>query len=490
MNRRKLLLLILAALVCAALLVRALLLSSPKTPIALVHVVDATGKPVEGAIILPEGLRTKVGPYSSGWYKWSKEFSKVPNNAVATDRDGVARIPYPTYVFERIETGVIIPSVNHPDYVPDRPELVVNTAPPAGAPLRAWIDYYWSKIRRKSSIAITDTVVLKKGAILKISLRPDSKASIGPLFAQISEANTADTSFWIRPEPGVLMTRRLAASDQMIRAFQFSADGAAWFSDTLNIKAVSGQTTNIVVDLKPGVSVHGQLDNTVPRPVRNGRVVAHIWPAGSRPKDSPPEWHAWTTNREDGSFEFTNLPPGDLEIIALCQGFVSTNRPVAPQFRHPQKHLLGTNDLSITVGMEPTARLEVLVTDDKGNPLKDAIVMTWPNVHYGDWGAVVLMSDLYNTSDFFLNPAKIRASWHEPVVDLSATTESSGLAVLSNLPGDVRELTVKHAQFDIPAMTGWGGGKHRQRAVTLTLGITNHITVKLEPHDHSLIAHY
>ena len=37
--------------------------------------------------------------------------------------------------------------------------------------------------------------------------------------------------------------------------------------------------------------------------------------------------------------------------------------------------------LDITIGMEPTARLEVRVTDNQGKPpVKGALVSTWPNV--------------------------------------------------------------------------------------------------------------
>src|SRR6185503_5697530 len=103
-----------------------------------------------------------------------------------------------------------------------------------------------------------------------------------------------------------------------------------------------------------------------------------------QPKDEPPQWHAWTTVKEDGTFAIDNLPAGDLEILALCGGFVSTNGPGKSGFRYPQKHLLSTNDLEITIGMEPTARLEVTVHDEKGRPLKDVQVQTWPNARYGE----------------------------------------------------------------------------------------------------------
>src|SRR5262245_672696 len=85
-------------------------------PVALLRVVDATGKPIAGAIVRPEGMRTKPGPYSGGWYSWQPREMGVPNDPVTTDADGRARLPYPKYVFERIETGTICLSIEHPDF--------------------------------------------------------------------------------------------------------------------------------------------------------------------------------------------------------------------------------------------------------------------------------------------------------------------------------------------------------------------------------------
>src|SRR5437762_2879800 len=97
-----------------------LIATAPRHPVALIRVVDVAGKPIAGAVVLPEGFRTKPGPYESGWYSWRPEVHGLSNSPATTDRDGYARVPYPKYVFERIETGKLCLSVNHPDYVPDR----------------------------------------------------------------------------------------------------------------------------------------------------------------------------------------------------------------------------------------------------------------------------------------------------------------------------------------------------------------------------------
>jgi hypothetical protein len=159
--------------------------------------------------------------------------------------------------------------------------------------------------------------------------------------------------------------------------------------------------------------------------------------------------------------------------------------------RYPQKHLLETNDIAITIGMEPTARLEVQVTDDKGNPVKDARVSTWPNVRYGEWSATILTSDCYHIADRLQEgPISKSMPWWQPVPDFEGTSDSSGLAVIPNLPMNVAEFSLEHSRFALPAVVTTGGEKRRQASVTLIPGQTNRVSVRLEPRDESPIAHY
>lgn len=462
----------------------------PMHPVAYVRVLDEAGVPVAGAVVFPEGLRTKPGPYVSGWYGWRTETNGgVPNSPVTTDEEGYARVPYPKYVFERIETGTLCLSVNHPDFVPDQPERIVATAPPAGAPWQIRANALLNQIRRKSLIARPDPIVLKKGAVLVVRVRNAAERG-SRVFAQVSGVAAHITNFWIHAEPGVIVTRRLAAGPRTVRAVQVDSDGLAWFSDAESFTAVAGQTNEVPVDLKRGATVSGQLDSTVPRPVKNGRVVAHVWPQGCRPQDSPPQWHAWAALSEDGTFSIRGLPEGDLEIVALCEGFVSTNGPGQFQTRYPQKHLLGTNDLAITIGMEPTARLEVQVADDKGKPLKDVRVVTWPNVRYGEWSSVILMNDCYNSKDRLLSEPAVRSPWGAEVQDFQGMSDSSGLAVLRNIPATVNGLSVDHPRFSLPAVGTARDGKSRVTRFTLTPGQTNRLFIQLELTEQTPIAHY
>src|SRR5512133_202972 len=100
MNRRHLVFItaagcgLLVILFCMALLV-------PSHPIALIKVLDMAGKPVAGAVVQADGLRPKAG--HSGHYTWMSERLGVRNDPVVTDKEGLAAIPYPKYITERIE---------------------------------------------------------------------------------------------------------------------------------------------------------------------------------------------------------------------------------------------------------------------------------------------------------------------------------------------------------------------------------------------------
>ena len=117
-------------------------------------------------------------------------------------------------------------------------------------------------------------------------------------------------------------------------------------------------------------------------------------------------------------------------------------------------------------------------------------MFTWPNVRYGEWSATILADDCYNTSMGSFKPAALSVGRFRSVPDFQGTSDSSGLAVVPNLPADVKEFTVEHPQFALPAIPTAGGDKRRQANVTLLPGQTNRVSVRLEPRDQSPIAHF
>jgi len=455
-----------------------------KEPVALLRVVDASGKPVAGASLKPEGLRTKPGPYQGGGYGWP--FREVTNAVVLTDTQGYARIPYPQFVFEKIETGVVIVTVDHPDYVPAQSECVVTDKLPAGAPWREKLADLRTRLLRRALLARTAPIVVQKGSILRITGR--SARGPGRLLAQVSGVNDGLSNFWATVSPDVLVTRRLGVGLHTVRAVQLNPGGDLEFSDVVTVLAVAGQTNELFLDLKPALAVRGRVDASVPRPVIEGRVIAQVWPLGHQARTSPPLWHTWAPLQNDGSFTMTNLPPGDLEVVAVCEGHVSTNGPGQfPSMHYPQRHVLATNDLEILIGMEPTGAVEMKVLDDQGRALSNAVVEAWPNVRYGEWSATILGEDCYHTADAFRTMPP--NWWLSRVTRYRGTTDAAGLVVVRHLTPEVKIMSVEHPKFVLPAVNAMNG-RSRQAAVTVTPAATNRISVTLEPAGQAPIRHY
>jgi hypothetical protein len=455
-------------------------LQKPPTPTAVLRVVDAAGQPVRGATIKREGLRTKPGAYRSGWYGWGPE-QHVPNPPVVTDANGEAKIDYPKYVFEKVETGVVCLAVEHPDFVSQRPERDVDTSLPENARMRDRVADVFKRITRNQPlIAKPQPIVLEKGGMLKITVPPEFRvAADAPLWGQVSKWNY-DTSFWIHPGPGMLATRRLAEGTQAVRVAQFDAKGTGWFSEVTKVFSKAGQTVELTLQMKRGVAVRGKLDEKARRPIVNGRVIVEVFPPGFVGQDDPPHWHSWTAIRPDGSFEFPSLPAGEVEIAAICQGFISTNGPGKYKMHYPQKHVLGTNDLEIVIGMEPTASIEVQVIDQKDQPVANANVAAWPNLRWREWAAVLFGMDLYDTSEWMRGDSHPRDRNKPKFHDFEATTDARGVAIVPNLPLDVTELAVFHDRFQLPAVDA-GGNEERAARVELRAGVTNHLKVVVEP---------
>jgi hypothetical protein len=443
-------------------------------------VVDSAGQPIRGATIKREGLRTKPGAYRSGWYGWDAK-QHVTNPPVMTDVNGEATIEYPKYVFEKVETGVVCLGVEHPDFVSQRPERDVDKSLPENASVKARIADMFNRVANKQSlIAKPDPIILQKGGILRITVPPEYRVTPdAPLWGQVSQGNY-DTSFWVHTEPGLLATRRLAEGTQAVRVAQFDARGAAWFSEVTNVVSKKGEVVELALALKNGVAVRGKLDATVPRPIVNGRAIAEVFPAGFAAENDPPLWHSWTAIRPDGSFEFISFPSGQLEIAAICQGFISTNGPGKYKMHYPQKHVLGTNDLEIVIGMEPTARLEVQVADQNGRPVSNATVMAWPNLRWREWGAVLFGMDLYDTGEWIQGLRRPRDGKMPKFRDFEGTTDERGVAIVPNLPLDVTELAVQHDRFQLPAVD-MGGNEERSARITLRAGVTNYLKAVVEP---------
>lgn len=462
------------------------------TPMAFIRVVDANGRPVAGAIITPDGLRPKKG---GGHYWWGGEIERegVKAMAVTTDTAGYAKVAYPFYVHEKLETGEISFAVDHPDFCADRPFRTVAASPPANASLKEKFQYLGLRLIRRVR-ARPDPVVLQRGGIIKVRAHVGAKENVVPnVQADISNLWPAGTNFW-QHSGATLWTKKATAGETFLRAVHCPTNGPAMFSDVVTFNATAGATNEFDLELKPGVRLSGRLDQTVARPVRNGRVCINVYVTGKDGSSVAPQWSGWRPLHADGTFVFESLPPGDLEIVGLCDGHISSNgagRPgVGTGQRIPQSFPLTGREQRITLVMELTAACEIAVLDEAGQPLAGARAGFWPNVLWGGNGSSVFADNLYNSEDYFRKSETPDSKGIREMTkdDFHATSGTNGVALVRNLPSGNQDYSLSHTSYDMP-LNRTAGSASRSASVTLSAGTINRVVVRMRKKGSETLTH-
>jgi hypothetical protein len=401
MRRARVIILACAVVVTGALLMLVFSLSSP-TPVALLKIVDAKGKGVSGAVIKPDGLRVKN---DGSHFRWGDDKEPKPLE-VTTDRNGYGRVPYPRYTVERLETSEISFGVEHPDFCQARPFAVVDPAPPRNARLKERAKYWWSRIVARQVTARPPPVILKRGAVVKVSLLLDGNdAQITNVQPQLNSMLGPGKNFWTRVGDNQFISKRVEPGTNLLRMIGLAAGGGVHFSEGVVFNAVSEQTIEFRLTLAPGVSVAGRLDDSVPRPVTNGRAQIQVYAPNRSASPEPLDWRAWSPIAADGTFTFESLPRGDLDVIAICDGYVSKNDPNnqrAGSARTTQPFSLMNAKTEMVVLMEPAATCEITVLNDMGQPIEGAEIAFWPNVLWRD-GSTIFGKYLINSADLYRN---------------------------------------------------------------------------------------
>jgi hypothetical protein len=247
--------------------------------------------------------------------------------------------------------------------------------------------------------------------------------------------------------------------------------------------------------MKPGIRLEGRIDDLVPRPVKNGRVLIGVrskeFPAWLVPEDAGDLfkkygyfyfWKSYRPIAEDGTFVFESIPPGEVDVIVHGDGFVSKsigkvqNRINSklvdgPVIGIPQPFALQAPVTKIEVVTEPTATLELTAKTRWGKPVEGATVDLNPNIlRMGG-----IFGDMRQSSE-----EPFRAMAPLPDVPYSAITDKNGVAVIRNVPAIDRGMEVYHPQFQVPLQEpkGW---RDRHIRMTFSPGTTNKFELTLEP---------
>lgn len=429
---------------------------------AQVTVLDEAGKPVAGATVTPDGLHPR--PPGSGHYRWDNDRFGSPV-AAKTNAAGVATVSYPRFTVERISTGSISFRVEHPDYVGVRP-IYYPVIEKAGQP---------------------KPVVLQRGVMVRVSGHFPGSPDHVPIYPQAATPLfgwTPSPADWKEVGAETRETRRMPSGRTYLRLAHMGRDGAIYLSDTTLLQAAAGETYTLDLELKPPAQFVGRLDDSVPRPVKNGHISAHVYSASPDEDAKCVTWEDSSRVAEDGTFSFAALPVGTVEITAMCEGFVSSSPPRPGGFAvvsYPQPFgLTGGETTHAEVKMEAAAVCEVTLTDAAGKPLSGVEVGFSPNVRLTPSFSTRFCSEGISSST-------ILAHWRDkgtppPFVErknqFAATSDARGVAVIRNLPARGQSaLGVLSDQYELPTRTKLNG----ETRVDLAPGKTQTVRLRLVP---------
>lgn len=437
-----------------------------------VQVINPEGEPVKGAVLQLWSMRDDRGSYRWSEEKWG------PKQSVTTNADGVAAVLYPRYLKELCRTEQLTFEVRHPDYCPETKAYVA--------------------VGKKSR-----PIVLRRGVTLEVTaFATDADERLNRIYGSLSDGSYRD---WKEVTADRLISMPIPPERKWLRVVHVTENDELSFSRPIRwFDSAIGGRARLHVQVHPGTRVVGRLDDSVPRPVINGRVIAGVidgLASDDAPETAPRkelEWTEFADIEADGTFIFASLPRGDrVEIIANCDGFVSqTPFPDTRVQGHqingaghrrvpsPQLFELVGERIAPVVLMEPTATCDVKVVDETDTPVEGARVVFYPCRVYS--GGIQVLGAGYSTSGFVKarldDPDVDPRKFWTPAPDYSAVTGADGIAVVNNLPRSDHQssLFIEHPDYELPIRRSGSRWEIRIATVTLRSGETTNVTLQVQ----------
>lgn len=414
-----------------------------------VSVIDEDGKPVAGAEFKPAGLRSVIE--SGSWYGWEPPEKYA---SVRTDAQGIARLFFPAFTTEDVETKTVTGSLSHPDFCNDEVEIEVAAPKP---------------------------IVMQRGALITIAAADGSAPNL-KICADLNAAKYLGWTVDWKPSADFRsVTGRLPAGEYAIRAVGFTDGGSIVFSRPRELNVETGRDQSMAFEMTAEPPIRGALSPNVPRPVSGGRVVVNISTPVHESDDLHCEWRTWGTIAADGSFSLENCPNGDVQLIALCNGFVSKdpNGPQTDLTTDPQIFQDKDRD-RIEVAMEKSGDAEITVLTPDGAPISGAKVSFWPNQYLGI--GTSLFGAGYDTGEDFRWSRIERKRGQAPSLDTplwSATTNEQGQADVRGFPQGNISFSVDTPGYQLPILQKTGTAR-RDASVAIRPGVSTSQTVRME----------
>ncbi len=403
-----------------------------------VRVVDNENSPVAGVTVRTRGLWMKVG--RGARFEWTPERHGPPSTAL-TDSYGVASLVYPKWTADRLATGLVECSFDHPAFVQLRAAVRV--------------DYDAAQIRLQPGVRLAVTAT-----------RGESDNRIKQHLYGLLCGHRYETE-WKLFSNGTLVSRTVAPKRDRLRVVHLPTDGLPLWSDLLNPDRADIGTRVMLRDvpLTPGMRLTGQLSGRVPRPISNGYVaIVATQHTGMRDSQRSMQWRDWKPIDASGSFEFPSLPrEGFVQLFAFCDGWNSASpspedleKVGLAEFRadlqrpqwYPQVFRLHKGERSCEIPMNMTAECRVRLVAADGTAVSNATVtadpqQTWISGETEPAGSGFSMARLMRlpvVQQALVQNDPGHAQWADAAVRISSQqkyqqkTDDDGRAVIVDLP--------------------------------------------------------
>ncbi|QDT45071.1 Methicillin resistance mecR1 protein [Gimesia alba] len=263
---------------------------------------------------------------------------------------------------------------------------------------------------------------------------------------------------------GYFTSPMVSRDRRWMRVVDGSGDGPILFSDLIDVTKPEQVTQEgaIVATLRPGIRLEGRLDESVPRPIKNGCVELYI-NEGETHRIGGWSWQDTAFVQEDGTFVFESLPAGGhVQLFALVDGYQSIRRSEetlaeylrlqnagdvsllealskAPNAFRPQLFPLPKRQAKTEIVLPCTrsAALDVTVFYPTGSPIRGA------DVKFNPSGLFLGGKEFFPTHEVMAKASLVRHpdptqvqrlhDWANSTF-LEAKTDFNGVAQVRNLP--------------------------------------------------------
>ncbi|MCA9015261.1 MAG: hypothetical protein KDA77_07995, partial [Planctomycetaceae bacterium] len=358
------------------------------------------------------------------------------------------------------------------------------------------------------------TLILKPGRIIRVKAVDTKGRLLNDAYPLLEESNHFGREF--KRDKGLVgyfTSPVVGLERRWMRVVDGSGEGPILFSDLIDVTNPEQVTQDgaILATLYAGIRLEGRLDDSVPRPIKNGCVELYINEGEKHRIGGGWVWQDTALVQEDGTFVFDSLPAGGhVQLFALVDGYQSTRPSAEALTAYLQDEDAGAATLLTNVlerqdafwpqlfplprGLYKTevelpctlsTSLDLKLLDPAGRPISEASVNFNPNGLFISGELFIPTTEVLTQASLVRHKDPVQAKrLHEwaNATFLNVESDEKGIAHVRNLPTHGRQtFQVTAPGFMLPAYPSISmPAPNRYALIDLKAGKTLQRTITME----------